>query len=63
VLASLSNVVTASANRRLLAAGSYGRARGLLQKAGLAPGKVGADEKLLHQKCCLHQDSHLLSFK
>ncbi len=42
VLHCLSNIVTAFANGRLERAGSCGKARGLLHKPGLAPGKVGA---------------------
>jgi len=41
VLQSLSNVVTVRANGRLLGVGSYGRARGLLQKPALPPGEAG----------------------
>jgi hypothetical protein len=42
VLPSLSNVVTALANGRLLRVDSSGEAGGLLQKPGLAPGKEKA---------------------
>jgi hypothetical protein len=44
MLQSLSNIVTALANRRLLAVGSYARASGLLQKPALPPGKVGLEK-------------------
>jgi len=41
VLPSLFNVVTDLANGRLLAVGSYGRARGLQQKAALPSWRQG----------------------
>jgi len=40
-LQDLSNVVSPTANARLLGVGSRGRARDLLQKPALPPGKVG----------------------